>query len=244
IDNSASMSATDVAPSRLEWAKQEALKEIDAASDSDIGMVIVFNSSAEIRQSYTNNRGVLRLAVEGIHPTQRPTRIEEALSLADSLANPKGSADDATVRPADVEPGKERTYVAAEGIKNTEVHLFSDGRFPDMPDFSLGNLNLHFHTAGKPGPENTDNVALVTFNALRDDQDATKLRVFARVLNFRNEPVQTKVELEALVNGTPTALKEKPLSLTARKVETIQEPGREESLVRDTPGEGAVTFEL
>src|SRR5262249_49355784 len=119
IDNSASMSATDVAPSRLEWAKQEALKEIDAASDSDIGMVIVFNSSAEIRQSSTNNRGVLRLAVEGIHPTQRPTRIEEALSLADSLANPKGSADDASVRPADVEPGKERTYVAAEGIKNT-----------------------------------------------------------------------------------------------------------------------------
>src|SRR5213078_76902 len=29
IDNSASMSATDVAPSRLDYAKQEALKEID-----------------------------------------------------------------------------------------------------------------------------------------------------------------------------------------------------------------------
>src|SRR5438105_15663817 len=30
IDNSASMGATDVPPSRLHWAKQEALKEIDA----------------------------------------------------------------------------------------------------------------------------------------------------------------------------------------------------------------------
>src|SRR5207253_1942181 len=37
IDNSASMSATDVAPNRLEWAKQEALKEIDAATDNDFG---------------------------------------------------------------------------------------------------------------------------------------------------------------------------------------------------------------
>ena len=37
----------------------------------------------------------------------------------------------------------------AEGIKDTEVHLFSDGRFPDIPDFALGNLLIHFHTAGK-----------------------------------------------------------------------------------------------
>jgi hypothetical protein len=43
IDNSASMSATDVSPSRLEWAKAEALKEIDAATDADTGMVIVFS---------------------------------------------------------------------------------------------------------------------------------------------------------------------------------------------------------
>src|SRR5207302_7530444 len=43
IDNSASMSATDVAPNRLEWSKQEALKEIDGAGDNDYGMVIVFN---------------------------------------------------------------------------------------------------------------------------------------------------------------------------------------------------------
>src|SRR5215218_1405238 len=81
IDNSASMSATDVKPTRLDWAKAEALKEIDAATDSDFGMVIVFNSTAEIRQSYTSNRAMLRKAVEDIHPTIHPTQIEEALSL-------------------------------------------------------------------------------------------------------------------------------------------------------------------
>src|SRR5216684_4284267 len=96
IDNSASMGAIDVSPSRLHWAKQEALKEVDAATDNDFGMVIVFNSSAEILQSYTNNRGQLRSAVEKIEQTQRTTRIEEALSLADSLANPNRSADDAS----------------------------------------------------------------------------------------------------------------------------------------------------
>src|SRR4029077_10873003 len=73
IDNSASMSATDVAPSRLHWAKDEALKEIDAAGDDDFGMVLVFNSKASTLQTYTNNRGKLREAVRSIEHTQRPT---------------------------------------------------------------------------------------------------------------------------------------------------------------------------
>src|SRR5690349_13174623 len=70
LDNSASMSATDVAPTRLDRAKEEALKEIDAAGDDDNGMVIVFNSAAEIRQSYTSNRHLLRQVVRAIEPTQ------------------------------------------------------------------------------------------------------------------------------------------------------------------------------
>ena len=51
-------------------------------------MVIEFNSRAAILQPYTNDRNLLRQAVEGIRQTNRPTRIEEALALAESLANP------------------------------------------------------------------------------------------------------------------------------------------------------------
>jgi hypothetical protein len=243
IDNSASMGATDVAPSRLHWAKQEAIKEIDAATDNDFGMVIVFNSSAEILQSYTNNRGQLKSAVESVQQTQRPTRIEEALSLADSLANPTRSTDDASVRPANEDPSKARTYVRAEGI-STEVHLYSDGRFPDLPDFSLGNLNVHLHSAGKLGAENVNNVGIVTFNALRDDQDPSKLQVFVRAVNYRNRKTETKAVLEMFVDGKLKSIKERSLSLSARRVETVSEPGKEETVVHDTPGEQAVTFEL
>lgn len=243
IDNSASMSATDIAPNRLEWAKQEALKEIDAADDNDFGMVIVFNSSAEIIQSYTSNRGSLRRAVEDIKPTQRPTRIEEALTLADSLANPSRSTDDAASRPEGVQPGKERTYVATEG-QATEVHLYSDGRFADVANFTLGNLSPRFHVAGQPGPENTDNVALVTCNARRDEDDATKLQIFLRAVNYRSQDVQTRVQLEVRVNGQLRDIPEQELNLPARKVTEEKEPGQDEPVVRDVPGEGSVTFDL
>lgn len=243
LDNSASMGATDVDPSRLAWAKREALKEIDAATDNDYGMVIVFNASAEIRQSYTNNRGMLRRAVEAIEQTQRPTRIDEALSLADSLANPTRSGDDAGVRPTNVEPGKERTYVSAEG-QDTEVHLYSDGRFADLPEFALGNLNIHYHMAGLPGPEAVDNVGLVTFNCLRDEQDPSRLRVFARVLNFRTTPVEARVQLDLHVDGQLRGVYEKVVDLPARRVTSIKEPGKEDPIVRDEPGERSAVFEL
>ncbi|HXG08588.1 MAG TPA: VWA domain-containing protein [Gemmataceae bacterium] len=246
IDNSASMSATDIQPTRLEKAKEEALKEIDARRDTDYGMVIVFNSSAEILQSFTNDRNLLRRAVEGIGPTQRTTRIEEALSLAESLANPNRSADEAAPQPA----------AALEGTP-TEVHIFSDGRFPDLPDFALANLNVVLHTVGEPGPQGRDNVGIVSFSAVRDDTDPGRLRVFLRVLNFRTAPVECRVEVEWTVNGeriddpyreklllaacevapplTPTPL---PLGGERGKAEGAQPPGR------DTPGEAVATFVL
>src|SRR5262245_23732614 len=150
IDNSASMSATDVAPNRLEWAKAEAIKEIDAAGDNDFGMLIVFNSRAEIRHSYTSDRASLRQRVRDIEQTQRTTQIDEALHLADSLANPRTSTENEAIKPEGIEPGQERTYAAPEGVQ-AEVHLYSDGRFPDAPEFVLGNLDLHYHAAGNSG---------------------------------------------------------------------------------------------
>ncbi|HZT83407.1 MAG TPA: VWA domain-containing protein [Gemmataceae bacterium] len=261
IDNSASMSATDTAPSRLDEAKKLALQEIDAHGDNDFGMVIAFNSQAQILQSYTSDKALLRRAVNGIGPTQRPTRIDEALGLADSLANPRRSSDDASVAPAGAEPGKERTYVPAEGTPTT-LHLFSDGRFPDVPDFALGNLRAQYHAVGQPAPDGTDNVGLVTLNAVRDDKDPTRLVVFASVRNYRKEEAAVTVELEVLVNGELVKVYEKgepddddrggdqptrPLRVPARVVrDEAAAEGRAEKDAgpRDVPGERSTSFKV
>src|SRR5262245_58771553 len=221
IDNSASMAASDVAPSRLEWAKAQALKEIDAAADDDYGMVIAFNSKATTLQGYTNNRAKLRQAVESITQTHRPTRLEEAITLADSLANPVRSTEDAAVRP-DKEDGPGRTYVLPQGTA-AEVHLFSDGGFPPLSEAALaglssrlagnekalGNLNLRYHMAGKP---DTDNVGIVTFNAVRyaadfeaKDDTRQRLQIQIGVRNYRSTPITPRdrvtLRLDVLVDG-------------------------------------------
>jgi hypothetical protein len=251
IDNSASMSARDVAPSRLDWAKAEAQKNINAYTDEDVGMVMTFNSTAEILQSFTTNRVLLRQAVQDIHPTQRLTRIDEALSLADSFANPIRASEDVATQPADVEPGKERTYVPPKGVPTT-VHLFSDGRFSDLDEKALaglnarmagnenalGNLNVVYHCAGFTGADKVNNVAIVSFNAVRDDRST--VRCFARLMNFRSEPAKLRLQLDVTMNGKLKGVYEKSVDLPPRKVsETAKdhEP-------RDEPGDAGVTFDL
>jgi hypothetical protein len=252
VDNSASMNATDVSPNRLEQAKKEALKEIDAHTDNDTGMVIVFNSSAEILQSYTHDRSLLRRAVEEIKPTQRPTRLEEALSLADSLANPSRSTDDAASRPDGEDPAKARTYVAGEGIP-TEVFLYSDGRFPDVSDFNLGNLSVQYQAIGEPGREAADNVGLVTLNAARDDRDPGRLLIFAQAANYRSVDAQVQVELELFVNGELLKIYQpqrldgregfdaEPRTIRGRKLVPVEE-GKEDGPKRELITRGTFTF--
>jgi hypothetical protein len=241
IDNSASMSATDVAPNRLELAKKEALKEIDAHTDNDTGMVIVFNSSAEILQSYTHDRSLLSRAVESIRPTQRVTRLEEALSLADSLANPSRSTDDAASRPAGEDPSKARTYVATEGMP-TEVFLYSDGRFPDVSDFNLGNLSVQYLAMG----EAADNVGIVTLNATRDDRAAGRLLVFAQVANYRSEDARVQIELEVLVNGQPRDIYKPEADggdgTVGKRHSVPVDPSKPDGPKREVPGRGIFTF--
>ncbi len=243
IDNSASMSASDITPNRLEWAKKEALKEIDAAGDDDFGMVIEFNAEASTVQSKTSDRELLRAAVRGIQPTQRSTRIDDALALAASLANPLRSTDNVASTPDAPGSGLTRRYAEVEGTP-AEVHLFSDGRFPDVDDFKLGNLKIHYHAAGLPDVQDVRNVGIVAANARRDENDPTKLAVFANVYNYCPFEVRCQVELEATVKEERILQPDQTLVLPGRTVVAETVPGQEAPSLKDTPGEGQVVFQL
>ena len=64
IDHSASMQATDNNPSRLDVAKDKALKLIKDAASNDSAMVIATSDRASVEQGFTNNRSLLENAVK------------------------------------------------------------------------------------------------------------------------------------------------------------------------------------
>jgi uncharacterized protein with von Willebrand factor type A (vWA) domain len=73
VDTSASMSATDVEPSRLEAAKRQIVSMIDEMGSDDVAMVISFSDGARIEQSFTSSRSALRQKVNAIKATNRTT---------------------------------------------------------------------------------------------------------------------------------------------------------------------------
>ena len=125
LDASASMQATDVQPSRFEVARGAALKWVDSLKDGDQMVVLVAAANTEVKQSATSDKGALRRAIEAARPTDSPTRLREALQLAETLVKNQSDRD------------------------NPEIHLFSDGAVSGLAEFENKNLPLVYHRIGE-----------------------------------------------------------------------------------------------
>ncbi|HXT42085.1 MAG TPA: VWA domain-containing protein, partial [Candidatus Angelobacter sp.] len=89
LDASASMQSTDEAPSRFEKARAGALKLVDGLRDTDRMVVLLAGANTEVKQSETSEKSLLRRAIQSSTATDSPTRLNEALKMADSLTRDK-----------------------------------------------------------------------------------------------------------------------------------------------------------
>jgi len=101
IDSSASMQATDVAPSRLEVAKRQANAIIDQLGPQDRMTVIAVGPVARIVASVTGDRDTLHRAVNAIAASNGAADLSAALAMAAGLVR---AGDDA------------RAYLFTDGI--------------------------------------------------------------------------------------------------------------------------------
>ncbi|HEV3460873.1 MAG TPA: VWA domain-containing protein [Candidatus Dormibacteraeota bacterium] len=101
LDASASMQATDVAPSRLEEAKHQVNALIDQLGPQDRMTVIAVGPAARIVASVTGDRDTLHRAVNAVVANNGAADLSAALALATGLVRP---GDDA------------RAYLFSDGI--------------------------------------------------------------------------------------------------------------------------------
>ena len=183
IDTSASMSSLDGSPTRLDEAKRRARELIDQMAGGDVAMIVSFSDSARVEQSFTDSRRELERKLAAIEPTARATRLDEALRVAAGLANPAGRSSAVDGAPV-------------EGLPAT-VYIFSDGVFPNVDNFDLGNL----HPLYVPiGDVSAANVGITAFNTRRREGRQGDLQAFARLENFGS--VDVLLEVELLRDGT------------------------------------------
>ncbi|MBI4661821.1 MAG: VWA domain-containing protein [Verrucomicrobia bacterium] len=122
LDASASMQSADEAPTRFEKARGEALKLVDAMHDNDQMVVLQAGANTEVKQSATREKAALRRALQACKAADTPTRLKEALKLAETLIQNNTAA---------------------------EIHLFSDGAVTAMEEFENSGLPLVFHPVGQ-----------------------------------------------------------------------------------------------
>jgi hypothetical protein len=165
LDASASMQSHDESPSRFERARAAALELVDTLRPDDQMVVLQAALVTEVKQSPTHEKVALRRALQACRAADTPTRLTEALKLAETLT---------------------RNHPKAE------IHLFSDGAAADLRDFENRSLNLIYHAVGQRA-ENAGIVSLdVRANPENPGQRAVFTGVLNCSTNTRSAEVELR----------------------------------------------------
>jgi len=193
IDRSASMNATDVAPTRLQIAKEQAKVFVESLrskaffslrDESDQTMVITFGRSAKVMCNFTSDKQQLIRAIEAITPSDDISCLAEAIVVARAFAQ---------------SPGVEADYLSAE--EPAQLVLFSDGRISDLDQIVVSSDELVFHCIG----QSSFNVAVTAMQAKRSYEKPEEINVFATLANYGQEAVTSDVQLS--INGNVHAVR-------------------------------------
>jgi len=177
IDDSASMSATDVRPSRLDEAKRIVGQRIDALSAESVAMIVAFADDARLMISFTGDRPALHAALAQVAPTSRRTSLAQALRVAQGLAR------------------RARTTDAKDGEQDpVELVIASDGNFGDIDEEVLTGLVPELVRIATPQP---DNRAIVAVGSSAVSGSREQRRVSCRVANFGPKVASPEVSLLA-----------------------------------------------
>jgi Ca-activated chloride channel homolog len=177
VDASASMQAIDVAPSRIELAKEEVKKMVRGLSGSDRMLIAQMDAAITPLSTLSGEVAELEAAVAAVRPTDSTADFARALRFAaDTLS----------------------------GLPSPELILVSDGALGDPVDAAgpvrLGDIKLSYLPIGK----SSRNAAITEFSVRRYPLDKSRYEVMIEVTNTSEEPLD--LELSLLGDGQLTDL--------------------------------------
>jgi hypothetical protein len=202
LDNSATMRATDVQPTRFEAAKEAARRLIESLRWCDKMAIVVTNGTQmhafqvtgvgkllhipEESQPLTSNRALLRAAIDAVQPVAEPPAIQCAINVAREIGPWDGAPlpvgpNSAVILTPEVHPGDNDP---------PRIVLITDGCAADAT-----------REAQKSGVEvlrigtSADNRAITCFTARRTKVDPEKCEVFVEVQNRGDRTAEGKLEL-------------------------------------------------
>jgi hypothetical protein len=203
IDNSASMNATDGEPAptgapadtpgatRLEAAKKRAIKLVEGLKEPGLfddkgeeAMVIAFNTSAQVLQTFTTNKNDLQNAIESIKPTDAPGSLARCWALAEAYTGK-----------VKFEEGENAGFVPV--VAGATIHLMTDGRLTDLEKVERGQTDaIIYHRLGE---SEAPNVGITGLRAERAFDNPLRLSIFVGLQS--TDRVERTVDVELIIDG-------------------------------------------
>jgi VWA domain-containing protein/aerotolerance regulator-like protein len=171
IDNSASMNATDVEPSRLAKAKELGQRVIDGLRARDEMAIIAAGTQPQVICGLTGHQRTLHEQLAAVPAGDGPTRLAESVALAGRLVN-----DD---------KGEQ---------KHVQVIVLTDGCAKEFADIAKMD---HVQVVGVG--QRTGNIAITAFQARRSLLDPIGYEILAEVVNYSDDEVECRFEID--LNG-------------------------------------------
>jgi hypothetical protein len=173
IDNSASMNAVDVEPSRLARAKELGQRVIDGLRARDEMAIIAAGTQPQVVCGLTGHQRTLHEHLAAVPASDGPTRLAESVALAGRLVN-----DD---------KGEQ---------KHVQVIVLTDGCAKDFAEIAKMD---HVQIVGVG--QHTGNVGITAFQARRSLLDPIGYEILAEVVNYSDDEVECRFEID--LNGDP-----------------------------------------
>ncbi len=179
IDQSASMAVVEEnAQTRLDVAKHEAKRVIDAMDQRSRAMVIAFCDRATMVSSFDTDREALKRKIDTIEQTDSTSTLSEAVTLAEAYSQNLILGG----------PGEGTDVAPQSAAPPASVILFTDGCIADARTVSPQRLDLSNMEVVRVG-RSSANVGIVAMDARRNYEKPEVLQVFATVRNFAETPM-------------------------------------------------------